>query len=57
MTTSVKLVAGLVAIFAAGVVVGGSLGFKIAKSNPPKPVAEQPRRTTNSNNGDFATRV
>jgi hypothetical protein len=37
MTAKTKLMSGLVAIFAAGVVVGGSVGFQVAKSNIPKP--------------------
>jgi len=37
MTAKTKLVSGLVAIFAAGLVVGGSVGFQVAKSNVPKP--------------------
>src|SRR5258705_2128199 len=48
MTTHVKFVCGLVAIFAAGVVVGTSLGFRIAKSSVPVQAPEPPRRTSNS---------
>ena len=42
MTTKTKLVCGLVAIFAAGIVVGVSVGFTTArKSQTPTPTAEQ----------------
>jgi hypothetical protein len=37
MTAKTKLISGLLAIFAAGLVVGGSVGFQVAKSNAPKP--------------------
>src|SRR5687767_9845846 len=44
MTTRMKIVCGLVAIFAAGVVVGGSVGFATAKKqSAPKPVAADRR--------------
>ena len=44
MTTKTKLVCGLVAIFAAGIVVGGSVGFTAArKSQVPTPTTEQKR--------------
>src|SRR5881409_1650181 len=54
MTTKVKLISGLIALFAAGVVVGGSVGFTIGKSKIPKPPPVQQRR---SNGGDFADRM
>jgi hypothetical protein len=38
MTAKAKLLSGLVAIFAAGLVVGGSVGFQVAKSRAPEPV-------------------
>ena len=44
MTTKTKLVCGLVAIFAAGIVVGGSVGFTAArKSQVPTPTTDQKR--------------
>jgi Spy/CpxP family protein refolding chaperone len=44
MTTKTKMVCGLVALFLAGVVVGGSAGFAAAKRKiVPQPVAEQKR--------------
>ena len=44
MTTKTKMVCGLVALFAAGVVVGGSVGFAAAKKNSaPEPVAHEKR--------------
>jgi hypothetical protein len=51
MTTHIKLVCGLIAIFVAGVVVGGSLGFRIGKSSVPAPVPEPLRRTSSSSGG------
>ncbi len=44
MTTKTKMVCGLVALFVAGVVVGGSAGFAAAKRKiVPQPIAEQKR--------------
>jgi Spy/CpxP family protein refolding chaperone len=44
MTTKTKMLCGLVALFAAGAVVGGSVGFAAAKrKSMSQPVAEQPR--------------
>src|SRR5688572_15755498 len=44
MTTKTKMVCGLVALFAAGVVVGGSVGFAAAKKKDAlEPVAGQKR--------------
>ena len=54
MTTKAKLVSGLVAIFAAGLVVGGSVGFQVAKSNAPKPPPPDRRdHRSGGNRGDF----
>ena len=53
MTTKTKLVCGLVAIFAAGIVVGGSVGFTAArKSQVPTPTTEQKRE--HGSKRDFA---
>ena len=53
MTTKTKLVCGLVAIFAAGIVVGGSVGFTAArKSQAPAPATEQKRE--HGSKRDFA---
>ena len=53
MTTKTKLVCGLVAIFAAGIVVGGSVGFTAArKSQAPIPIAEQKKE--HGSKRDFA---
>jgi Spy/CpxP family protein refolding chaperone len=53
MTTKTKLVCGLVAIFAAGIVVGGSVGFTAArKSQVPTPTIEQKRE--HGSRRDFA---
>ena len=42
MTTKTKMLCGLVALFAAGVVVGGSVGFVAAKKkSTAQPIAEQ----------------
>ena len=42
MTTKTKLVCGLVAIFAAGIVVGGSVGFTAARKNQlPAPIEQK----------------
>jgi Spy/CpxP family protein refolding chaperone len=58
MTTKAKLVSGLVAIFAAGLVVGGSVGFQVAKSNAPKPTPIDRREHKGSGNrGDFVGHV
>jgi len=43
MTTKTKMVCGLVALFVAGAVVGGSVGFVMAKKSVPQPVADQRR--------------
>jgi len=53
MTTKTKLVCGLVAIFAAGIVVGGSVGFTAArKGQVPTPATEQKRE--HGSKRDFA---
>jgi hypothetical protein len=44
MTAKTKLMSGLVAIFAAGLVVGASVGFQMAKSNVPKPPLQGSRK-------------
>lgn len=55
MTTRTKIVCGLVAIFAAGIVVGGSVGFVTAKKqSAPGPVGEQ--RREQGPKRDFAER-
>jgi Spy/CpxP family protein refolding chaperone len=54
MTTHVKLLCGLTAIFIAGVVVGGSFGFRIGKSSVPTTIPEPPRRAGNSSGGGSA---
>lgn len=51
MTTHVKLVCGLIAIFVAGVVVGGSFGFRIGKSSVPATVPEPPRHASSGGTG------
>jgi hypothetical protein len=57
MTAKAKLILGLVAIFAAGLVVGGSVGFQVAKSNAPKPVEKSDRRDGKRGGGDFVTKM
>src|SRR5262245_29640455 len=53
MTTKTKLVCGLVAIFVAGIVVGGSVGFTAArKSQAPTPTADQKKE--HGSTRDFA---
>jgi hypothetical protein len=51
MTAKTKLLSGLVAIFAAGVVVGGSVGFQVAKSNAPKPPPQLGQRPDDGHRG------
>jgi hypothetical protein len=51
MTTHLKLLCGLIAIFVAGVVVGGSFGFRIGKSSVPTTVPEPPRRVSSGSGG------
>src|SRR5687767_300107 len=41
MTTKAKLISGLAAIFAAGLVVGGTAGYAGAKANAPKPAPQK----------------
>jgi Spy/CpxP family protein refolding chaperone len=56
MTPKTKLLSGLVAIFAAGVVVGGSVGFQVAKANAPKPLSQDKKHDPHGGGpgpGDF----
>jgi hypothetical protein len=57
MNTKVKLVSGLVALFLAGVVVGGSVGFQVARSTTPKPTPAPQRDRKSSSSGDFVERM
>lgn len=43
MTPKLKLIVGLIAIFAAGLVVGGSVGFTVGKSKAPAPIPQAQR--------------
>jgi Spy/CpxP family protein refolding chaperone len=43
MTPKLKLMVGLIAIFAAGLVVGGSVGFTVGKSKVPAPTQQVQR--------------
>lgn len=57
MSAKAKLISGLAAIFAAGLVVGGSVGFQVAKSNAPKPVQTTERRGDRKSGGDFVAKM
>ena len=59
MTTKAQLISGLIAIFAAGLVVGGSVGFQVAKSGeaPPPPQKQRDRKGGGGSSGDFVERM
>lgn len=59
MTVKAKLISGLAAIFVAGLVVGGSVGFQVARSNAPKapPAEHRDNKGGNRSGGDFVERM
>ena len=58
MTVKTKLISGLAAIFVAGLVVGGSVGFQVARSNAPAPPAPERRDGKSGNRGgDFVEKM
>ena len=59
MTVKTKLLSGLAAIFLAGLVVGGSVGFHVARSNAPAPPPPERRDTKGGNRsgGDFVEKM
>jgi Spy/CpxP family protein refolding chaperone len=58
MTVKAKLISGLAAIFVAGLVVGGSVGFQVARANAPKAPPAERRDSKNGNRGsDFVERM
>jgi len=59
MTVKAKLISGLAAIFVAGLVVGGSVGFQVARSNAPKtaPAERRDSKGGNRGSGDFVEKM
>jgi Spy/CpxP family protein refolding chaperone len=58
MTVKAKLISGLAAIFVAGLVVGGSVGFQVARSSAPKaPPTERRDAKAGNRGGDFVERM
>lgn len=58
MSVKAKLISGLAAIFIAGLVVGGSVGFQVGRSGAPKPPPREHRDGKGGNRGgDFVERM
>ena len=59
MTVKAKLISGLAAIFVAGLVVGSSVGFQVARSNAPTPPPPERRDNKGGNRGggDFVEKM
>lgn len=58
MTVKAKLILGLLAIFIAGLVVGGTVGFQVARSDAPAPAPQERRDGKGGKGGgDFVERM